>query len=211
MEKVIDNIILLHAVLGGIALLSGAIALSTKKGSATHKKAGRWFYNAMLSSIVISLIVAWMPGHENMFLFGIGIFSLYFILSGYRALRYLKPNFSIQVDQFIAWAIIAVGLCMIVLPILLESKINIILSVFGGVGMVFGIRDLLLLRDTTKLRKIAIKQHLGKMTGGYIAAVSAFFVVNNILPGMWNWFAPSIIGTIFITYWMNKMDRKKSF
>ena len=48
------------------------------------------------------------------------------------------------------------------------------------------------------------------MTGGYIAAVSAFFVVNQILPGIWNWFVPGIIGSGYITYWMIKLNKKKS-
>ena len=61
-----------------------------------------------------------------------------------------------------------------------------------------------------RIRKGWLKLHLGKMTGGYIAAVSAFFVVNQILPGISNWFVPSVVGSVFITYWMNKLNKPKT-
>jgi len=44
------------------------------------------------------------------------------------------------------------------------------------------------------------------MTGGYISAVTAFFVVNEILPGLWNWFIPTLIGSIYIAFWMKKVS-----
>ena len=44
------------------------------------------------------------------------------------------------------------------------------------------------------------------MTGGYISAVSAFFVVNDILPGLWNWFMPGIVGGIYINYMIRKLE-----
>ena len=50
--------------------------------------------------------------------------------------------------------------------------------------------------------------HLGKMMGGYISAVTAFFVVNQIIPGMWNWFVPGVVGGVYISYWMMKLTKK---
>jgi len=98
---------------------------------------------------------------------------------------------------------------MFLYPIVLFSQLNIILTVFGIVGIVFGFRDLKLFRDKERLKKSWLKLHLGKMTGGYISAVSAFFVVNQILPGIWNWFVPGIIGSMYIAWWMIKQNKKK--
>lgn len=47
------------------------------------------------------------------------------------------------------------------------------------------------------------------MTGGYISAVTAFFVVNQILINLWNWFLPGVIGGIYITFWIRKLKKKK--
>jgi hypothetical protein len=97
---------------------------------------------------------------------------------------------------------------MVTYPIILYSKLNLILTVFGLASIVFGLRDLSRLKDVKRLRKGWLKLHLGKMTGGYIAAVSAFFVVNQILPSVWNWFVPTLVGSIYIAYWINKLNKK---
>lgn len=48
--------------------------------------------------------------------------------------------------------------------------------------------------------------HIGKITGGYIAATTAFVVVNNtFLPPLLAWLAPGVLGNIYIVYWIRKM------
>ncbi|MEO1254337.1 MAG: hypothetical protein AAFY41_05560 [Bacteroidota bacterium] len=148
-----------------------------------------------------------MPNHENYFLFSIGVFSSYFLISGYRSLNFKLEEPNLVVDKSMAIIIVFVGLAMILYPALFTGKLNIILTVFGFVGVTFGMRDLMLLKDHKKLKEKWIRLHLGKITGGYISAVTAFFVVNQILPGIWNWFVPSIIGSAYITYWMIKTNK----
>ena len=163
----------------------------------------------MLISAIAAFIISVLPKHENPFLFSIGLFSSYFLISGLRSLQYKQREFELKIDKIIAYLIALTGFSMILYPIVLYSQLNIILTVFGIVGIVFGFRDLKLFRDKERLKKSWLKLHLGKMTGGYISAVSAFFVVNQILPGIWNWFVPGIIGSMYITYWMMKQNKKK--
>jgi uncharacterized membrane protein len=208
-EKLAEILIYyIHAPLGGIALLAGGIAMIVKKGNRIHKKSGKLFFYAMLTSAIASFIISVLPNHESPFLFSIGLFSSYFLISGLRSLNFKLKEFSLRIDKIIAYLIMIIGSCMILYPIILYSKLNIILSVFGVVGLVFGIRDLRLFKDLNRLKKNWLKLHLGKMSGGYIAAVTAFFVVNQILPGIWNWFVPGILGSVYITYWMRKMNKK---
>ncbi len=122
-------------------------------------------------------------------------------------MNYKEKVFQLTVDKIIAYLIFLTGVSMILYPIILYGTPNIILAVLGAVGIVFGLRDLKLFRDIQRLRNNWLKLHLGKMTGGYIASVSAFFVVNQILPGIWNWFVPGIIGSGFITWWMIKLKK----
>jgi hypothetical protein len=42
------------------------------------------------------------------------------------------------------------------------------------------------------------------MMGGYISAVTAFIVVNQLLPGVYGWIAPGVIGGVLIAVWSNK-------
>ncbi len=209
-EQIIQKLIIIHAVFGGIALLAGGMAISVRKGSSTHKKSGKVFFFSMLFSAAISLIVALLPNHENPFLFSIGIFSAYFLISGYRSLRYKNQDFKLGLDRLISYILILTGISMIIYPLLNEGKINIVLLVFGIVSLIFGGRDLMLYQKPEKLRKDWLKLHLGKMTGGYIAAMTAFIVVNEVLPGILNWFAPGLIGGFFIAYWLKKVGKTKT-
>ncbi len=141
-EKLAEILIYyIHAPLGGIALLAGGIAMIVKKGNRIHKKSGKLFFYAMLTSAIASFIISVLPNHESPFLFSIGLFSSYFLISGLRSLNFKLKEFSLRIDKIIAYLIMIIGSCMILYPIILYSKLNIILSVFGIVGLVFGIRD----------------------------------------------------------------------
>lgn len=207
-ENIAQILIFTHVGFGGIALISGAISLIAKKGKLLHKKSGKVFYYTLLTSALISLIVSLMPNHQSPFLFCLGLFSLYFIIGGYRSLAFKKKDVSFWLDKIIAYSIILVGIVMIVYPILLKGKINTVLFVFGTVSMLFGIIDLLLFLNLIRVRKNWLKIHLSKMTSGYIATVTAF-VVNQWDLGIWGWFIPTIFGNIFLAYWFIKLNRKK--
>jgi hypothetical protein len=208
MEKTIQILIYIHAAFGGLALLSGFISMVVKKGKIVHKKSGLLFFYSMMLSGIIAMFVALLPNHESPFLFAVGVFSLYFILTGKRALNFKieKPN--LKIDKLISKIMIFTGILMILLPIIFTKSINIVLVVFAIIGIIFSIKDLLLFKKPEQLKKGWLKLHLGKMIGGYISASTAFVVVNQYFPSFYGWFIPGIIGSFFITYWMRKLNKK---
>ena len=208
MEKFIQTLIYIHAFFGGVALLSGLVSMVAKKGNKAHKKAGLLFFYAMMLSGIIAMFVAISPNHNSPFLFSIGIFSLYFVFTGKRALRFKRKNNSLKIDKLISTTMLITGFCMILVPIIFTKSINIILIVFGVVGMVFSIKDLIQFKNPNKLKKGWLKFHLGKMIGAYISATTAFVVVNQFFPSIYGWFAPSILGGFVIAYWIKKINRK---
>lgn len=202
-------LIYVHAAFGGMALLSGAISLIATKGNTLHKKSGKLFFFTMLASTSLSLIIAVLPYHKSPFLFCIGLFSSYFIIGGFRSLEFKKQVISLRLDKIIAYLIIVTGIAMVFCPILIEGSPDIILLVFGLTSILFGSIDVLLFRDINRLRKHWLKIHLSKMISGYVAAVTAFVVVNGWLPGVWAWFTPAIFGNIYLTYWLLKLNKKR--
>ncbi len=208
METTAQILIYIHATTGGIALAGGTTALLVRKGSNIHRKSGLVFFYSMLISALLALIIAILPGHVSPFLFAIGLFSSYFILSGYSSLRFKKKNFSLRFDRILAIFLIITGMAMIIYAFLLKSSLNIVLLVFGLTGIVFGIRDTKSFKDRKALRKKWLRRHIGNMTGGYIAALTAFLVVNEVLPGLVNWFLPTILGSVYIGYWIKKVRGK---
>ena len=208
MEETIQLLIYIHAFFGGIALLAGLVSMIATKGNAVHKKSGLWFFYSMVISGAIAMFVAVLPNHESPFLFAVGIFSLYFVITGNRALNFKRKNVSLKADKLISITMLITGFLMILLPIILTKSANIILIVFAVIGILFSIRDLKLFKNPKQLRKNWLKLHLGKMIGGYISAVTAFVVVNNFFPSFYGWFIPGIIGGFVITYWMRKVSSK---
>ncbi|MFB5944900.1 hypothetical protein [Albibacterium profundi] len=208
MEKTIQILIYIHATFGGFALLAGLVSIIARKGKNIHRKSGLIFFYSMILSGIIAMIVAVLPNHESPFLFAVGIFSLYFVLTGKRALRFKRKNPDLKIDKLISIIMIITGVLMISLPIILTKSTNIILVVFAIIGIIFSVRDLTLFKNSEQLRKGWLKLHLGKMLGGYISATTAFVVVNEFFPSFYGWFIPSIVGGFIITYWMIKMNRK---
>lgn len=207
-NQLADILIIAHAVLGGIALLSGFIALASRKGLKYHRTSGKVFYYSMLSSAILALVISWLPGHTSPFLFAIGIFSSYFILLGYRALRLKNTAPKLFPDKFLVLILFITSVLMIALPPILIGKIHIVLTVFGLAGLAFAIRDWKMFSKNTALGKNYLAYHLGNMIGAYIAATTAFIVVNQLLPGIYAWFTPGLIGGIYIGYWLNKLKKK---
>ncbi|WP_202702019.1 DUF2306 domain-containing protein [Flavobacterium sp. UGB4466] len=209
-EQLIQILIYFHALLGAIALVSGFISLVSQKGKNTHKKLGKLFYYTMLLSAISAMIISVLPQHQSPFLFSIGIFSSYFVLTGYRALRFKKSDVNLKNDKIISGIMLVTGLVMILYNPLINQSINIVLTAFGLVGLFFSSRDLMLFKNKTRLKTVWLKLHLGKMLGGYISATTAFVVVNEFFPGFYGWFIPGTIGAFYIVYWMRNVDKKQT-
>lgn len=206
-ETIIQNFIWVHVVTGTLALLAGTVALIVKKGGTWHKRSGKLFFWSMMVCGMVAILVSISPGHESVFLFCLGVFSLYLIISGYLALRYKKPSGQYLWDKVLAVIMLLVSIGMIYMS-LSRGHINYVLLVFGLMGLNFGVGDMIKLRKPDQLKTEWLKIHLGKMTGGFIATVTAFIVANSVIPGMLGWFVPTLIGTPYIIYWNRKLKKK---
>ncbi|PIB30745.1 DUF2306 domain-containing protein [Maribacter sp. 4G9] len=209
MDQYITILIYIHAFFGGLALLAGSLAIASRKGKLLHKASGLLFYYCMLASAIMALVISVLPGHENAFLFSIGMFSSYLLLAGYRGLRFKNSTMNLKLDKLISLSVVLVGLCMVFMPLVFNQGLHIVLLLFGFASIIFGIRDLRMFKKPETLRENWLRIHIGKMTGAYIASFSAFLVVNQFFHPLVNWLLPSILGSIFIAYWIRNSKHKK--
>jgi hypothetical protein len=152
--------------------------------------------------------------HENIFLFIVGTFTAYMLLSG---TRYLKIKSIIDIkkaDWALAITITLFGLGFIVLGIMLLIKsvsFGIVLLVFGGICWMFALQDFKNFSNKSRVKNFWLTTHIQRMTGSYIASATAFLVVNNtILPGVISWLLPTVVLTPLIVIWVRKYQVLKN-
>lgn len=215
MEQTIRILIYIHAFFGGIGLLTGIISLAVKKGSVNHRRSGIVFSYAMVISSLLSLFVARLPGHENLFLFLIGIFTIYMVLAGNRALT-LKSKIKTAADwkdKAISGGMLIVSVIMLVIGVIgmVQNAGNSVLYLFfGAFGAFMTLKDFQTFKTFTQKKNAWLISHLGRMVGALIASVTAFLVAGLNIPTVTIWMAPTIVGTAYIIYWNRKLKSKQA-
>ena len=207
----------LHVVSGSVGLLSGLLNILRPKGDKSHKQVGKIFFVSMLvagiSSLVLSLI------HPNYFLFMVGVFTLYMVGSGQRYLSHKQHDkiHSKGIDWVLTIFMLIAGVLFVgigILTILKSNLFGIVFTTFGCLGLLFVWQDIHNFNGKSALKNYGLICHLQRMTGGFIAALTAFIVVNakyfpEQIPGFVYWLLPTIIFTPLIIKWSSKLEVKK--
>ena len=213
MESTIKIFIYIHAFFGGLGLITGIGSIIVRKGNLNHKRLGKCFTWSMIISSAISLVVARMPNHINNFLFLIGIFTIYMVLAGNRALTFksAKKTEANLIDKLVSGIMAASALVMIGFGfngIVNGYSHSILFIFFGVIGMFLPYGDYKLFKNTLENRKLWLINHLSRMLGALIASITAFIVAGMKYDTLWAWMIPSILGTVYITYWIKKVKGK---
>jgi hypothetical protein len=168
-----------------------------------------------LTALVLSIV------HPSTFLFAIGIFTIYLIGTGTRhiALK-LKGDASTSptwMDWTLTLLMLGFGLVLVgygVYKIVHSNYFGIVLIVFGLVGLSGVRQDFKYYQGLEKDRLYWLRTHIARMTGGYIAATTAFLVNNTQhlqnIPGYIYWLLPTIILTPLIIKWQRQYISKKA-
>lgn len=213
MEFLFNTFLILHIVGGSVGLFTGTINLVRRKGDKKHRLVGKVFaysmYTAGFSSLVLSVL------HSNIFLFMVGVFTIYLVGTGYRYI-FLKMLGRVQSPAILDWTIsggmLMAGLLFIGLGIkhaLSGNYFGIVFIVFGSLGVGMVKTDFHNYRGRVKAVNYWLLAHLQRMIAGYIAATTAFLVVNAeyspvALPSVVVWLLPTAILTPVIIALSNK-------
>ncbi|WP_299222742.1 hypothetical protein [uncultured Aquimarina sp.] len=210
MEQIALTLIYIHAFFGGIGLLSGLVSIFGKKGRFYHRKAGIVFSIAMFISALIAIPITLLPNHENLLLHLLSIFTIYLVISGNRVLRFKKDYSLGALDIAITSIMGLVFLGMIGVGIhhrIQEIPKSTLFFFFGGFGIMATVRDIKLYK-TFKINPTAyLSNHIGKMSGAYGAAVTAFLLAALDSSTLWIWLAPSVITLLFVIFWRRKIAK----
>ncbi|MEM5566842.1 hypothetical protein WNY78_17100 [Psychroserpens sp. AS72] len=211
METTITILIYIHAFFGGIGLITGIGSIVVTKGSPIHKKMGKLFTIGMLVSTLISIPVSCMPSHKNPFLLLIGLFTIYLVLAGNRALLFKTKTNANWKDKLISGSMLFFSIIMLTLGLykyIYNDILNILYFVFGSIGLLLTLNDFKFYKNPSQHKSGWIRSHIGKMVGALIASITAFLVAGLSLSNLITWILPSIIGTFYIIYWTRKMKSK---
>ncbi|MGB6150954.1 MAG: hypothetical protein WBG48_03090 [Pricia sp.] len=210
MESLITYAIYIHAFLGGVGLVTGIGSIVVKKGGRSHKKMGKLFSIGMIGSSLISLPIACMPGHKSLFLFVIGVFTIYLVLVGNRSLTFKsrKKQKATPLDLGISMGMLLFSTAMLVYGIyglIYGLANNILFFTFGFFGMLLTVRDFMFYKKYGTSSNEWLLNHITKMLAALIASFTAFIVAGLGIGTLLAWILPSIIGTVLIIYWRRKM------
>jgi uncharacterized membrane protein len=202
-----------HIISGGVALLSGTVAMATKKGSKNHKLAGKFFYYSMWFVIILALYISIIK--DLSFLLHVGIFAFFQNYNGFRAIKNktLKPH---VFDWFI---LIIAGIN----AAFMIYSMNPVLIAFGCISVLLFYLQIKTYMSVLKGKEISkllwLNQHIGMMIGSYIATITAFLVVNagvlfssssmTMTTQLIVWLSPTIILVPLLIYWQNKYTKNK--
>lgn len=207
MNSLFPILLVLHIAGGAAGLLSGSIAASVKKGNAIHKLSGKIFFYGMLTASLSALVLSWLPGHQNLFLFAVGGFTLYMILTGYRIVwlkRQLTNNTQpiSVIDYGLSLFGLLFGLYLLFQAITLlgaGKMFGLVPGVFGLICINYARMDYTLLSGKKTIRAAWMGNHITRMMGALIASYTAFLVVNVEIQMEWLlWLLPTLIGSILI-------------
>jgi len=201
-----NTLLVFHIAGGSIGLLTGSIVMMLKKGDKNHVRLGNIYFYSLLLSAIVSFPMSYL--HSNWFLFIVGVFTSYMLLTGKS---YLDKRTSAEVkvtDWILAGTMLLFGLGFLGIGLLNVFKgvyFGIVLIVFGGISLSFVLQDWANFTGRARVKNFWLTTHLQRMIGSYIASATAFIVVNNhVIPGVIAWLLPTIVLTPLIGIWTKK-------
>lgn len=208
--NIFKALLYIHILCGTISLFLGLFILLAKKGNIRHKKIGNIYFYSMLIAALVSFPMSYL--HSDYFLFIVGVFTSYMLLTGRRYLKIKEISDVKTIDWILTLTMLVFGIAFIVFGIykmINNNSFGIVLLVFGGISCLFVWRDKNNFEGKSRYKNYWLVTHIQRMVASYIATVTAFLVVNNkILPDIVAWLLPTFLLVPLLVKWVIKYKIK---
>ncbi|CAN5331406.1 hypothetical protein BH09BAC3_BH09BAC3_29040 [soil metagenome] len=207
----------IHIFAGSLTLISGLVAMTSRKGQNTHRLSGKIFFWSMAVTTLLGLNAGIFKPELHIFI-PIAIISFYQAATGYRIL-FIKTLNKGQKPQIIDW-VLTIGMLLTSSVFIMLGIINmstdiffsIVLFAFSTIGLYCCGVDLYnyIKKPTNKFYWLFI--HIFRMSHGFIAALTAFLVNNSklfpFLPQVLLLIIPIAVGQPMISWIIWNYNRK---
>jgi hypothetical protein len=168
---------LFHAAAGAIGIVTGVIAVSTRKGDSTHRLAGRIFVAAMITAALSAIYLAFKSNTPGFIVAGILI--VYFMLTAWMAVKRREREAGwFEVGAFLFAAAGAAAMFHAWRQALQDEGAllgGLPLLIFAIVATLCALGDLSVVLRRGLAGRQRIMRHLWRMHLGFFAAVGSFF------------------------------------
>lgn len=210
MEQYLEISTFIHIIFGALALVSGGLAIVSKKGGKLHLTSGKIYYWSMIGIGITAFGIAIPKG--NLFLLMVGGFSTYMTLTGYRFLQFRRnPKLKFGLLDYV---FICIGFLTVLLPAFFLLQVDLVKN--SGILIVFLVFSSILVSmltgDLVHSKKLGsypkgwfLNRHISRMMGAFIATVTAFLVQNwQTDPVFIAWLLPTVLLVPLIVYFTKK-------
>jgi len=202
--------LVVHISAGVLAMLAGAFAISFRKGSVWHARAGNVFVAAMLVMATFASCLAYMK-HQPNNVFG-GFLTIYMVATAWATARRRDGETGI-----LDWVGFLFAVTIGVLSVIhgfqkatgrapFDGSPAFMDFFMGSVILLAGVGDLrMLVRGISGRRRIA--RHLWRMCFGWFIATGSFFLGQQQVFPAWlrgspALLAPALLPLVLLIYWM---------
>jgi uncharacterized membrane protein len=217
----VDPLTLIHVAFGTMALLSGAAALSLRKGSRLHGKAGTWFFAAMLVMTATGSTMAALKPERGPAV--IGLLTFYLVATSWATVR--RRDGKAGLFELVAFLVaIACGLAMLSFGLRASASPNGLLDSlpasahypFAALAALAAALDLnfMLRGGVSGVQRIA--RHLWRMCAALLIAAFSFFLgQQDEFPEAWRgaliWFLPPLSVFAAMIFWILRVRFSSAF
>lgn len=215
---------LVHIILGAVAILSGFLGLLSKKGQQIHRTAGKVFVFSMLIMAITGSIIAYQK--PEMVTFLAGLFTSYLVLSALITVRNTSALYSWQGILLAVYAL-CIGVAGIYYGYQASQSADNLLDgfpatpyfFFGGLALLTAVLDLKILMQKSIVGVHKIARHSWRMSFALLMATSSLFdgpgakTFPEALQGSSLLLLPQLVVAVLLFYWpvrilyFNKVSR----